>query len=91
MAPETDDKNSAHHVESVRKVDTASSEPLEGWTNLAEDANLATEDEHALTFLQGLRQYPKACAWSALVTLCIIMDGVSHWRDIDAVTSCSAT
>lgn len=89
MALEADDKLPPHHMESVRKVDTASSEPIEGWTNLAEDANTATEDEHRLTFLQGLRQYPKACAWSALVTLCIIMDGVSHLPGIDAITSCS--
>lgn len=79
MAAETENKLPPDHVESVRKVDSVSSEPIQGWENLAEDANLATEDEHATTFLQGLKQYPKACAWSALVTMCIIMDGVSLW------------
>lgn len=75
MAPVIEGKETSHHVESLGKVDTTTSEPVKGWHNLAEDAHLATEDEHNTTFLQGLRQYPKACAWSALVSMCIIMDG----------------
>lgn len=79
MAEDTEDKRPPHHVESVRKVDSVSSEPIQGWDNLAEDANIATEEEHNTTFFQGLRRYPKACAWSAIVSMCIIMDGVSPW------------
>jgi hypothetical protein len=70
----TDDKSSPEHVESLGKIDVVSSEPT-SWTNLREEANFATQAEHELTFWQGLKTYPKACAWSALVSLCIIMDG----------------
>ena len=45
------------------------------WSNISADARLATDDEHSTTFLQAVRQYPKAAAWSAVVSLCIIMDG----------------
>lgn len=45
------------------------------WNRLKEDATLATQDEHNTSFLEGCRRYPKAAAWSCLVTMCIIMDG----------------
>lgn len=57
--------NDIEHLESV------SSE----WTKLHQDATLATEEEHKSTLLEALRQYPKATTWSAVVSLCIIMDG----------------
>ena len=68
-------KEDVNHVETLRKVDTMSSEQVKGWDNLAEDARLATEDEHSTTFIEAVKRYPKACAWSMAVTLCIIMDG----------------
>jgi hypothetical protein len=75
MAAPTEDKKVAQHVESLPRVDTNTSEPIAGWKNLTEDATLATEDEHNTTFWQGIKLYPKACFWSALVTMSIVMDG----------------
>ena len=75
MTAANHDKVGSHHVESLDKVDSVSSEPTKDRANLAEDALLATEDEHNTTFLQALKRYPKACAWSGVVSLCIIMDG----------------
>lgn len=37
------------------------------------DARLATEKERSMTLMQGIRLYPKAIAWSVLISACIIM------------------
>ncbi|KAI1761943.1 sugar transporter [Hypoxylon sp. FL1150] len=39
------------------------------------NARLATEKEHSMTLWQGLRLYPKAIAWSILISTCIVMEG----------------
>ncbi|POY75561.1 hypothetical protein BMF94_1464 [Rhodotorula taiwanensis] len=43
--------------------------------NLIEDARAATEAEHRLTLMQGLKRYPKAVMFSLIVSTCIIMTG----------------
>ncbi|KAL6863258.1 hypothetical protein ACO1O0_003503 [Amphichorda felina] len=78
MAPKlsTDSTPAQEHVEeSVRTVEPVLDDAIQSWKRLREDANLATKDEHSTTFLQSVRRYPKAVAWSAVVTLSIIMDG----------------
>jgi DNA-binding Xre family transcriptional regulator len=37
-------------------------------------AKLATEKEHRMSLLEGIRTYPKAIAWSMLISLCIAME-----------------
>ncbi|CAG9962881.1 unnamed protein product [Clonostachys byssicola] len=54
---------------------TANDHRQRDWSKLREDANLATENEHNTTFLQAVKLYPKAVAWSLVVSLAIIMDG----------------
>lgn len=39
------------------------------------NARLASEKEHSMTLMQGLKLYPKAIAWSVLISTCIIMEG----------------
>jgi SP family general alpha glucoside:H+ symporter-like MFS transporter len=39
------------------------------------DAAKATEAEHKMTLMQGLRLYPKAVGWSILLSAAIIMEG----------------
>lgn len=39
------------------------------------NAKAATDKEHKMTLLEGIRQYPKACAWSVLISTCIVMEG----------------
>ncbi|KAF7368455.1 MFS general substrate transporter [Mycena venus] len=39
------------------------------------NAKLATDKEHQMSLLQGLRLYPKAIAWSILISTCICMEG----------------
>lgn len=39
------------------------------------DANKATQAEQNMTLMQGIRLYPKAVAWSVLLSAAIIMEG----------------
>ncbi|KAI0596178.1 sugar transporter [Biscogniauxia sp. FL1348] len=43
--------------------------------DIIRSARLATEKEHKMTLMQGIRLYPKAIAWSVLISTCIIMEG----------------
>lgn len=42
---------------------------------LIADARAATEKEHKMTLLQGIRLYPKAVFWSVIISSCIVMEG----------------
>lgn len=39
------------------------------------NARKATANEHNMTLLQGVKLYPKAVAWSLLISTCIAMEG----------------
>jgi MFS transporter, SP family, general alpha glucoside:H+ symporter len=39
------------------------------------DAKAGTEAEHKMSFMQGVRLYPKAIAWSMLISATIVMEG----------------
>jgi SP family general alpha glucoside:H+ symporter-like MFS transporter len=39
------------------------------------EAKAATEKEHKMTLTEGLQLYPKAVAWSLLISTCIAMEG----------------
>src|SRR5438045_36096 len=39
------------------------------------NARLGTEKEQKMTLMQGIRLYPKAVAWSVLISTCIAMEG----------------
>ncbi|KAG8623568.1 hypothetical protein KVT40_008544 [Elsinoe batatas] len=39
------------------------------------NAASATDKEHKMTLMQGIRLYPKAIAWGALIAMCCAMDG----------------
>ncbi|PIA82923.1 General alpha-glucoside permease [Cercospora beticola] len=43
--------------------------------NAALDASAAAKAEKAMTLWQGLKLYPKAVAWSAAISMCLIMEG----------------
>jgi MFS transporter, SP family, general alpha glucoside:H+ symporter len=50
------------------------SQPKRGST-VIRSAKAATDKEHSMSLLQGIRLYPKAIAWSMLISLCIAMEG----------------
>jgi MFS transporter, SP family, general alpha glucoside:H+ symporter len=39
------------------------------------NAKTATDSEHSMSLLQGIKLYPKAVAWSLLISTCICMEG----------------
>lgn len=39
------------------------------------DAKTASDSEHNMTLLQGIKLYPKAVFWSLLISTCICMEG----------------
>ena len=38
-------------------------------------AKKASDNEHKMTLMQGVRLYPKACMWSIIISTCIAMEG----------------
>lgn len=42
---------------------------------IIKDARASTEREQNMTLLQGIKLYPKAIAWSLLISTCIAMEG----------------
>ncbi|KAJ7064135.1 MFS transporter [Mycena amicta] len=52
----------------LRKDDAATREMIR-------NAKVATDKEHQMSLLEGLRLYPKAIAWSMLISTCICMEG----------------
>lgn len=44
-------------------------------TKVIQNAKVATEKEHSMTLMQGIRLYPKAVVWSVLISTCIAMEG----------------
>lgn len=39
------------------------------------NAKAATDKEQNMTLMQGIKLYPKAVAWSAFISMCIVMEG----------------
>lgn len=62
-----------HHV--AHDEDTGLDQELQGWVGLAEDARHATTEEHRLGFFDAVKMYPKACMWTMVVSLVVILDG----------------
>jgi hypothetical protein len=62
----------------IQPVDGAgvdSSDPSKTHTNVIEHARAAAHKEQKMTLMQGVRLYPKAIAWSILISTCIAMEG----------------
>ncbi|KAK4153638.1 alpha-glucosides permease MPH3 [Chaetomidium leptoderma] len=48
---------------------------IKAMDRVIQGAKTATEKEQKMTLLQGFRLYPKAVAWSMLISTCIVMEG----------------
>ncbi|KAG6016999.1 hypothetical protein E4U54_008655, partial [Claviceps lovelessii] len=55
--------------------DQSHSDPSKSHRNIVENARAAAAKEQHMTLGQGLRLYPKAVAWSLLISTCIAMEG----------------
>lgn len=69
-------KETAQHFEhTLTEKNAYTAEETREIFNIAEEARLATMDEHSMTVMQAIKKYPKACLWSMVISLTIIMDG----------------
>lgn len=50
-------------------------EPTRSNSVVIRNAKAASDKEHNMTLLQGVKLYPKAIAWSVLISTCIVMEG----------------
>lgn len=57
------------------KQDPASPGHARSDSVLIRGAKAATEQEHGMSLIQGVRLYPKAIGWSILISTCIAMEG----------------
>lgn len=78
----TQRKSMAAHVEDIEKTqeplhfpekDHLDPDPIK--SNVIHDAKKASDSEHRMSLWQGIRLYPKAVAWSILISTCICMEG----------------
>lgn len=56
-----------HNSEEIRRTETTD--------RIMQNAKIATDKEQKMTLLQGIKLYPKAIAWSMLISTCIVMEG----------------
>ncbi|GES57404.1 sugar transporter [Aspergillus terreus] len=66
-------------VEPTTQAPPADSQPRQSSASsvakIVQNAKAATDKEQRMTLLQGIRLYPKAVAWSVLISTCIAMEG----------------
>jgi len=80
MASEKTAVESAPGNDAVRPVNEKSqleqdARDKESMDQMISGAKAATDKEQSMTLLQGIKLYPKAIAWSMLISTCIIMEG----------------
>ncbi|KAJ5205821.1 Major facilitator superfamily domain general substrate transporter [Penicillium cf. griseofulvum] len=70
------EKQASDHVERHDSIELAGQD-LEGFSDVktTAEARSAIEKEHNMTAMQALKLYPKAVAWSLLLSCAIIMEG----------------
>ena len=81
MSTSLKQKDPAGKVNSAVYVEDIAAEPVHQvndnaeFADLVRDAKAASDTEHRMTLMQGLRTYPKAMGWSLALSTCIIMEG----------------
>ena len=70
-----DQKNEVHEVP-LQQVPTKDElDHTKSMNETIHNAKTATDKEHRMTLWQGIKLYPKAVAWSLLISTCICMEG----------------
>ena len=67
----------------------STSKQVDATDEVIANAKHASENEHNMTLLQGIRLYPKAVAWSLLISTCIAMEGKFSKNIVAAAPSSS--
>ncbi|CAL3962899.1 hypothetical protein PZA11_000068 [Diplocarpon coronariae] len=63
------------HKSSIDKIEREDVEQHVEDVDQLKGAQKATDDEHSMTLIEGLKKYPKACGWSFLFSAALIMEG----------------
>jgi len=75
---------SVEHVEQRKVLETARLDDevfakmattVDNFGNLTQEAQQGTEYEHSMTLWQAIRMYPKATAFSMIISLSLVMEG----------------
>ncbi|KAG4418307.1 hypothetical protein IFR04_008583 [Cadophora malorum] len=62
--------------QSMTKIQTKDEDRhIEEAADILKGAQRATDDEHTMSIMEGLRKYPAACGWSLLFSAALIMEG----------------
>ncbi|KAI2640202.1 sugar transporter-domain-containing protein [Xylaria nigripes] len=76
MPVDMDDKHTVSDDDNhVQQVPSELGRQSHDKADLINNARLATEKEHNMSLMQGIRLYPKAIGWSILISTCIVMEG----------------
>ncbi|KAJ6019449.1 hypothetical protein N7522_001516 [Penicillium canescens] len=75
MASEKQDQDAITAPHGVIVSSTETGDNMKADALMLHNAKNATDKEHKMTLLQGLKLYPKAVAWSVLISTCIAMEG----------------
>jgi SP family general alpha glucoside:H+ symporter-like MFS transporter len=62
-----------HSAAAMDEKDIGTMDDTKALERMLENARSATEKEHKMTLMQGIRLYPKAIFWSVLISSTIIM------------------
>lgn len=65
----------ARNLTSLDAMFAELSQTVTGYDAMVSDSEAARAAEHAMSLRDGLRLYPKAIAWSALLSLTLVMEG----------------
>lgn len=75
MGIEPNSKPALHSETALPDAVDAGFEKSTSMDRLIADAKAATDKEHKMTLMQGIRLYPKAVFWSMIISTCIVMEG----------------
>lgn len=86
MAPRGDDD-----IVRPEEAQPVIGDPSKTHHNVVENARAAAAKERKMSLLQGIKLYPKAIAWSVIISTCIVMEGyqISLVNNFCALARCS--
>jgi hypothetical protein len=75
MAP-TPDPDAVFPISEVEGRVSTVEDASKARERMVASARSATDKERKMTLMQGIKLYPKAIAWSVLISTCIVMEGL---------------
>ncbi|KAI1745758.1 general alpha-glucoside permease [Xylaria scruposa] len=67
-----------NHTLSQDNMSSRDTSAMQHFASIISDAQTATAKEHQMTIWQGIRLYPKAIAWSMVISMALVMEGFDN-------------